>query len=236
MIKDILRLLEIQDIDLKIIQLKELQVSLPQTLESLFKDIEAKKKNLADAQKNLQDTRVHQKNIEVDVDANKQTTIKYKNQLCQIKSNEQYRALVKEIETLEKKNTKLEDTILDYMMKAEEKQSSVKQAEENLKRSEQTLSNEEQKIKDRIVAVDNEIKELLAKRNILKENVSPKVMNVYDRTIQHKQPAVVPIHGNICQGCYMKLTPNDVNEVHKGHTLICCDNCVRILYYIPDHG
>ena len=142
--------------------------------------------------------------------------------------------MVKEIESSEKKNAAIEDTILEDMMKVEEKQSAVKQAEENLKKSEQTLQNEEQRIKDRITQVDTEIKNLNDKRIEFEQEITPNVLSVYNRTIRNKQPAIVPVLGNICQGCYMKLTPNVVNEVHKGHQLICCDNCVRILYYIPD--
>ncbi len=234
MIKDILRLLDIQDIDLKVFDLKKLQVELPETLKSLFEDIDIKKKELANAQKILQDLRAHQKNLEVEVESNKQAIIKHKNQLALLKSNEQYRAMVKEIETAEKKNASIEDKILEDMMKVEEKQAGVKQAEENLKKSEQTLQNEEQRIKDRIVQVDAEINNLHDKRSEIEQEVTPNILSVYNRTIRNKQPAIVPVHGNICQGCYMKLTPNVVNEVHKAHQLICCDNCVRILYYIPD--
>lgn len=233
MLKDILKLLEIQDVDLKIIELAKLQKSLPETLDSLFRDIDVKKQDLAAAQKALQDVRAQQKNLEVEVDANKQSIVKYKNQLIQIKNNEQYRALIKEIETLETKNSKIEDSILDYMMKVEEKQGLLKKAEENLKISEQRLSNEEQKIKHKIIEVDQEIAQLREKRAELAEEVPPQPMSMYERIIKNKQPAIVEIHGNICQGCYMKLTPNDVNEVHKSHTIMCCDNCMRILYYIP---
>ena len=82
MIKDILRLLDIQDIDLKVIDLKKLQVELPETLKSLFDDIDIKKKELEAAQKALQDVRAHQKNLEVEVESNKQALIKHKNSTC----------------------------------------------------------------------------------------------------------------------------------------------------------
>jgi len=43
--------------------------------------------------------------------------------------------------------------------------------------------------------------------------------------------AVVPINDSVCQGCYMALPPQQVNEVRKADKLNLCPTCQRILYY-----
>ena len=231
--KEILKLLGIQDIDLKIIELKKLQKSLPETLKSIIKDVDNKKNDLETAQHNLQESKAGQKNIEVEISSNKQTIIKYQNQLLQIKSNEQYRALSNEIKTIDSKNSEFEDKLLNKMMEVDEKQQLIFEAQENLKRSEQVLQSEENHIKTRIVEVDQEIVRLKEQRKGIAETVERRVLRIYEKVIKNKQPAIVTIHEKICEGCFMKLTPNDVNEVHRGKDIIRCENCSRILYWIP---
>ena len=231
--KEILKLLGVQDIDLKIIELKKLQKSLPETLESIKADVNQKKIDLENAQKNMQETKAAQKNIEVEIQSNKETVIKYQNQLLQIKSNEQYRALLSEIDTIGSKSAKLEDELLQKMMQVDEKQDLISEAQENLKRSEQRLQNEEDHIKNRIVEVDQEIARLQDQRKKVAETIEKRALRLYEKVMKNKQPAIVTIHEQICEGCFMKLTPNDANEVHRGKDLITCENCSRILYWIP---
>lgn len=235
MIKEILKLLKIQYLDLQIIDLKKLQKKLPENLNSLEQDVVKKKKDLAAAQEALIALKASQNNLETEVDSNKQVIIKYQNQLLQIKNNAQYKALTKEIETVEKKNSKLEDQILDLMVDIDQKDSILKECESNLKQSGENLTEGDDQIKKDIERVDVEIAQLSRERSQQKQDVNPKVMSIYERIMRQKQDtsAVVLLDGNICQGCYMSLTPNDVNEVHKCNKVNICENCSRILYWIP---
>ena len=234
MIKEILKLLEIQDLDLQIIDLKKLQKKLPENLNSLGQDVVKKKKDLEGAQEDLMATKASQNNLEIEVESNKQVIIKYQNQLLQIKNNIQYKALIKEIETIEKKNSKIEDQILDSMVDVDQKDSTLKECESNLKQSEENLTEGKDQIKKDIERVNVEVAQLSEERLQKKQDVNPKVMSIYERLIRQKQDtfAVVQLDDKICQGCYMSLTPNDVNEVHKCNKINTCENCSRILYWI----
>jgi len=231
--KEILKLLGIQDIDLKIIELQKLQKTLPETLEAIIGDVDTKKADLETAQHNLQESKAGQKNIEVEISSNKETVRKYQNQLLQIKNNEQYRALSSEIKTMETKSADLDDKLLNKMMEVDEKEQLISEAQENLKRSEQRLQNEENHIKNRIVEVDKEIVRLKEQRKEIAATIERRALRIYEKVIKNKQPAIVTIHEKICEGCFMELTPNDVNEIHRGKEIRTCENCSRILYWIP---
>ncbi|MCD6459859.1 hypothetical protein J7L67_04240, partial [bacterium] len=214
--KEMLKLLAVQDIDLKIIELKKLQKSLPETLELLKKDVEQKKIGLENAKQSLQDTKSAQKSIEMDISSNKQTVVKYQNQLLQIKSNVQYKALLSEIKSIDKKSSQLEDKLLDKMMQADKNQQLISDAQDDLKKSEQRLTNEENNIKNKIVEVNQETTRLNEQRKQIASDINKRALKIYEKIIKKKQPAIVTIHEKICEGCFMKLTPNDANEVHKG--------------------
>ncbi len=236
MMKSILNLLEIQEIDLKILQLAELQKTLPENLSNLKKDVALKKQELDNATLTLRDAKAKQKNIETELESHKTTILKYKTQLYQIKSNEQYKALLNEIDGLEKKSAQTEDLILGMMMQIDEKEAFVKDCEKALKKSEENLRLGEDEIKKDIQQVDKEIQELRDKRNTLKKDIEPQLFKKYERILKNKHgTAIVPIIGNVCQGCFMKLPPNDVNEVRRCDVAHTCDNCARILYLPPEN-
>jgi len=181
----------------------------------------------------LKDLKSKQKTLELDGQTNKANILKYKGQLYQIKSNDQYRAMLKEIEYLEKKNTELDDQILSMMLEIEEMESDLKQAEKKLKNSESNLVAGQEQISRKIAEVEAEIESHREKRSTLKKNVTPQIMSTYDRILNNKQgQAIVPVIGDTCQGCFMRLTPSDINEVHKSSKLCLCENCSRILYWI----
>lgn len=234
MIKEILKLLEVQEIDLNIIDMVKLQKSLPEELQHLKKDVELKKKNLDNAVLTARDTKAKQKTLEVELEGSKSTALKYKGQLFQIKSNDQYKALLQEIDQIEKKMASIEDKILGVMFEIDEKDALVKQAESELKQSEEQYRFGQEEIQQKIRKVEQDTQTLRDNRARLKKDIDPKAFQLYERIMKNKQgSSIVPVVGNICQGCFMKLTPNDVNEVHKCVSIRLCENCSRILYYIP---
>ena len=233
MIKEILKLLEIQDIDLHVFELKVRQNELPATLRDLKKDVVDKKSELQRVVAESKELKAHQKNLEGEIESHKATITKYKNQLLELKSNEQYRALLSEIKLHENKCVDIEDQILTSMMTSDEKDSLITQSEANLKESEQNLNDRADEIKQAIARVDEEIKQLQDTRLKLKEDINPQAMRLYERVMKNKGElkAMVPVVDSTCQGCYMKMTPNDVIEVRKSHKIQTCENCARILYW-----
>ncbi|RJP59517.1 MAG: hypothetical protein C4541_05695 [Candidatus Auribacter fodinae] len=236
MIKQLFLLRDLQEIDLRIFTLRKKQTSLPENLQSLKKDVDQKRKALDQASHKARELKVEQKSLENELESHKNTAVKYKNQSSQIKSNDQYKALMLEIAIIEKKIAAVEDAILEQMLKTESAEDEVKQAQAALKSCEERLKSGEEKINIEIQQVDEQINKIKAERNELSRKVDPKSLNLYERILQNKREelAVVPLEGNTCQGCHMKVTPNDVNEVHKGHRIVICENCSRILYSLPE--
>jgi predicted nucleic acid-binding Zn-ribbon protein len=45
--------------------------------------------------------------------------------------------------------------------------------------------------------------------------------------------AVAEARNNSCSACFMSLRPHVMSQVRLGEEIITCDNCNRILYYVP---
>jgi predicted nucleic acid-binding Zn-ribbon protein len=64
----------------------------------------------------------------------------------------------------------------------------------------------------------------------------PKQMSVlYNRisTRIRDGVAVAEARNNSCTACFMSLRPQVMAEIRRGEDVITCDNCNRILYYVP---
>ena len=45
--------------------------------------------------------------------------------------------------------------------------------------------------------------------------------------------AVAEARNGACMACFMALRPQAMAQVRRGEEIITCDNCNRILYYVP---
>ena len=63
--------------------------------------------------------------------------------------------------------------------------------------------------------------------------VEPRILNHYDKLMKGRAPALVPVEGDTCQGCFIKLPTKFVQQVRQDiehiHT---CINCSRYIYVV----
>ena len=45
--------------------------------------------------------------------------------------------------------------------------------------------------------------------------------------------AVAEARNNSCSACFMAQRPQVMTQIRRGDEIITCDNCSRILYYVP---
>lgn len=63
--------------------------------------------------------------------------------------------------------------------------------------------------------------------------VDPRLVRQYDKLIARRPPALVPVEGDTCQGCFMKLPSKFVQEVRQDVNHIhTCTNCSRFIYIV----
>lgn len=63
--------------------------------------------------------------------------------------------------------------------------------------------------------------------------VTPKVLKQYERLMKARPPALVPVEGDTCQGCFMKLPTQFAQKVRLDtEHLYSCSNCSRFIYMV----
>lgn len=230
--KDIESLLKVQEKDIKINSLKKESQILPEELKAVketVRDIENKIKEKTEEIKKLQ---VAHKGLEIDLETKQDNIKKCEIQLFQVKTNEEYKIMQKQITDLKFECGLIEDKILEKMEEIEKAQKGLKGIDDMLGSARKVLQDKDKEISSKIKVIGEEVGKLEAERDILAQVVSPDFFNRYNLIFKNKQgAAIVAIENKACQGCHMALPPNVINEVRRGTQFIVCDNCARILFY-----
>jgi hypothetical protein len=207
---------------------------LPEELSSLKQTLAEANAALEETESNLTENLKSQKKLELEIEDNKQRIDKYKNQLLSIKTNKEYKALNGEINHLETKNSDIDDKLIALM----EEESNLREEKEKrleAKRSaEQELKANEKRLEDKIAALQKEIERLKEQRNEYGRKLPFNLLRKYAGLIKNKnRKAVVHCSGEVCGGCGFSIRPQLIIELKEGKSVLYCENCGRIMVYIP---
>ena len=230
---DLKAVIEVQQLDQRLAELTVLIDSLPtqiQTLQSQLDDFihthEERKKRLA---ANLKE----RKDLEGDVKVIQEKIAKHKDQLYQVKTNEQYRAMLKEIEGEEGNIRRIEDQILEEMIEAEDLQKHVQEAAARLEGEKARVATEIRRLQDERQKDLGEHERLQTRRKEVAAVLGESVLALYERIRSNRSGmAVVEVQDGLCTACNVRLRPQVYNDVRRGDAVLTCENCSRILYYL----
>lgn len=233
MLPELKTVIELQQLDQQIAELTAQIDSLPaeiQTLEAQLHDFirthEEHKQRLAENQK-------ERRELEGEIQVIQARISRHKDQLYQVKTNEQYRAMVKEIEGEEAKIHEVEDRILEKMIEAEQLEKQIHAAASRLEGEKARVAAETARLQALRQADLEERDRLAAQRAQDAAAISPEVLELYERVRKGRRGmALAEARDGSCTGCNVRLRPQVYNEVRSNQAVISCESCGRILYYL----
>ena len=73
------------------------------------------------------------------------------------------------------------------------------------------------------------LQELQEAREKLVSKISPALIQRYEKLTQHYTMAILPVTGDLCLGCFVKLPTSFFSSANRTE-LQTCENCGRLLY------
>ncbi len=229
------RLVELQEVDLRLGEVQARLDALPKRVVAVNKRVEEARQQLAAAKRALTESLKDRKTFEMDVQSWKEKVKKYKDQSAQVKSNEAYKALLHEIDAAEAEIAKAEDRLLDRMVAGEEYEVRVNDTEKTLKEVEKGAEFELAQIKAENDAALKQKAALEAERNQAAGAVDEDLLDNYRRIARkHGGAALAEVKAERCGGCGMLVRPHVFQEMRRpgNEELYRCEGCTRILYYV----
>ena len=157
---------------------------------------------------------------------------KMKARASELKSNKEYQAHLKEIETFEKEISAVEEDILMIM---EELDNSLKDQDRMAKKvaAETEIINAFKKELDQEIGKNEKDLSLLKdEREKLSSAIDPDIYKTYMSLLRAGHGvAVTQAKDEVCLGCNMNIPPQLFAELKKNEEIIQCQQCRRILYY-----
>jgi uncharacterized protein len=229
---DLKAIVEVQQFDREVAELTVLIDSLPKQAKALQSQLDNFINTHEERKKRLTANLKERKDLEGDIKATQDKITRHRDQLYQVKTNEQYKALLHEIEGEEGSIRKIEDKILEKMVESEEIQSHVQEAAARLDGEKARVAGEIKKLEDEQKRKSDEREGVLARRKELAAGVTESVLELYDR-IRAKRPwpAVAEVRNGLCTACNIQLRPQVYNEVRTSEAIMVCENCNRIQCY-----
>nr|WP_321466378.1 C4-type zinc ribbon domain-containing protein [uncultured Desulfobulbus sp.] len=154
------------------------------------------------------------------------------NKMMQVQTSREHQALLKEIEENKKTLKDTEDRILQFIEQIEQLEQEVATLENLCSGEQELLTEEVANVEKEVQRIEQSKKNVVSQRATEAAELEGPYLKRYTMLLTKRDGlAVVPINGSVCQGCFMSLPPQQVNEVRKADKLNLCPTCQRILYY-----
>jgi uncharacterized protein len=232
MLEDLKEILDIQELDMKMLRLlrvKKERVKELQQIEDLRREL---RQQLTDKQVEIEE---HGKSIQV-LEQKIQETVarskKLEQQQALVKKADEFNALTQEMTQAERERIAIEQKVSDLVDKRTAEEELLEKIRESLKTSEESSIALEREIQSSIKMINDEGSGLKVQRDELAQKANPETLSIYEKLLRNKKDrVVVPIENRTCSGCHIVLTAQHENLVRKGENLIFCEHCSRIHYW-----
>jgi hypothetical protein len=232
---DLSNLIELQKADSEIARLQAEIAALPKRVAAIEAKLAGSQERAEKAKAALKADETARRKHEVDIESFRQKISKYRDQMLNVKTNQEYQALGHEITFAEQDIAKLEDKILETMVDADSKNSDLKKAEAELKAHTAEIEKEKAIAQQRTAEDQKELADWQQKRDSTRQAIDADVLRHYDRVLKFRGSALAEAIDHRCGVCQVLLRPQVYNDLRSTEKFITCDSCHRILYYDPAH-
>jgi len=229
------QLVALQTLDTSIRKLERELATIPERRAEIEKEFDQRASDIR-ALENRRDEAKHTRaRLEVETVEQRGRAERAERNLMSSKKQDEYTAAIREADAARKQISTIETQILEQMEIFEQAETALKERAEEVA----SLNSDREA---RLSAFDEETRAGMdrlaasrAERERLFNSLSKQLSSLYNRISARIRDgiAVAEARNGSCTACFMSLRPQVMAEVRRGAEIITCDNCSRILYYVP---
>jgi uncharacterized protein len=157
---------------------------------------------------------------------------KYKDQLMAVKTNREYQAMQKELETAQHEIQLFEDRMLERMIEFDEVSAEVKRAEKAIAEERKAIEEERRQLARRVADATSSLAVIAVDRAALASQFPSALLATFERLVKHRgSSAVVEVRDGRCTACQVRVRPQVFNELRRHEIVFQCESCQRILFH-----
>jgi predicted nucleic acid-binding Zn-ribbon protein len=227
------KLLELQKLDIRQMQIESLKGGLPNLVKQLNQEMERTEQSFAEQSEKLHMYEKERGILEMDIKAMEGKQKIYQTQLYQVKNNREYDAVTNEIEAVKTDIVKKENHLLELLDTIENTKKSVTMFKEESDKLKSQFGIKKTELENRLEKTKAEEEALRHERQKLVSQLNPKTVSSYERIRNAKGGfGVVQVVNNACGGCHKMLPPQRLLEIREMNRITVCETCGRMIVWV----
>jgi uncharacterized protein len=229
------KLIALQNLDTSIRKLETEQQAIPERRAEIEREFDQRAFEIRALESRRDEAKHTRARLENEVVEQRGRAERAERNLMSSKKQEEYTAAIREADAARKQISALETQILEQLEQREQAEAALKEradeiASLNSDREARLKAFDEETgtIGERLAAARKERDEVFA-------NLPKQMSGLYTRIKSRIRDgiAVAEARNRSCTACFMSLRPQVMAEIRRGEEVITCDNCGRILYFVP---
>lgn len=232
MLESLPTILEIQELDMKMIRLMNVKKERRLELANVDHELSSLAQKAHDKEEQIAETRKGLRLLEAQISDVAARIEKAEAKQSTIKKVEEFNAMTQEVSTAQREKTRLEAQASEITDKLVAEEEVVQELKKELKRVQESSKELQKELTAAIEEINVEGTVLQKEREALVSEASSDLLEIYERLLRNKKDRViVPIENRSCSGCHIVLTAQHENLVRRGERPVFCEHCARLHYW-----
>jgi len=237
LLTELSKLIDVQELDKVIRGVTQDLERLPEELHTLEAALEELKAAHAAQLQELEHLKTQRRDTEMEMAEMEEGIKSSRQRLMEIKSNIEYKAMLKEIAFKEDQRDQRETRALEFLDLMETQNRLIADQTLQIEEQDGVLTQHSQKVAAQMAELQQELAKLEEQRKKLRKAVPATLLKRYEFIRQRRNgTAIAPVHEGVCLGCHMNILPQQFIDLQKGLEILQCPHCQRILYWADEMG
>lgn len=232
MLRALKPILEIQELDMKMVRLVKLKKDRHRELDQLTKTRDEIADRLSGKSEEIKEIKQLLRLSEREMQEVCEKIAHFESQQDVVKRVEEFNALAQEIAQKERERLQIQQRLTDSGEQLQSEEEIMQSLQDELRDAEDRVQAIKGEVSQAIGRINDEGKDLKQKRHEVAEQTEQEILGIYERLLKHhRDRVIVSIENRACNGCHILVTAQHENLVRKAARLVFCEHCSRIHFW-----
>ncbi|MFH0965211.1 MAG: C4-type zinc ribbon domain-containing protein [Planctomycetota bacterium] len=225
------RLLALQSADVELQELRGRLGEIPRSIRRVEERLRALERKFTTSRERLKKRKEEGRLKELELASSEDKAHRLKLQLLQVRENREYQTLQREIEHELAEASQYESEAIAVLEEVDGLSAECKELAAEIESKRKELDGEKLRLAGELAALEGQLERQSKVRAELAAAVDSEFLSAYSRLVKrYAGQSVVPVMGQTCTGCRLRLTAQVMSVLLVGRELVFCPDCARILY------
>ena len=224
---------ELQNIDLEYLKIEQEQLEIPKQIDEWKSKMTQLDEEMALKEAHYNEIVKKRRSMEKELAIQEEKIGRENEKLMSVKTNKEYHAIQKEIQTMKNSIGDTEDQLLRLMEEIEDFEREFKRMKERNEKTKNEMLEHITMLQKHLDEIPVRLESVKSDRAEHSSKIDTELMESYiDLRRKRQGLAVVKVENGVCFGCRLRLPPQLFNLIQRNESIMKCPNCHRILYWI----